>query len=292
VRVDIYSLGCMAFELLTGQVPFPGAEPDAILSQHLHRLPPRVSDFVAVPPALDQLIAEAEMMNKHPRQRPESVDVVGAWLCGIHRGQREPLSGAPLGVVIADDDPDMRAILATFVEQTVPGAEVRQAGDGEEALREIRRSSPDLALIDLDMPRLSGIELCMVLRGTSRAAQTAIAAISGAASESDRKLLGELGVTTFIRKDENAGDLLARVRALLLDISRTRSRVLAGERGGDGEPARPESVPGRLGDARRALTAGLVQRPEPGPRDARWPSRAFRSIGRDSALLRRECGIE
>lgn len=222
---DVYALGVIAFEMLTGRVPFDHRDKLKILSMHLECAPPRATDLAPnVPPHLDRLIHE--MMRKDPRERPHSMDVVGAWLRGIRRGQRTLEREAPPMVLIADDDEDMRALLASFVEQAVPEARVRICADGHEALRGFRECAPDLALLDLDMPRMTGIELCMYLRGTAQAARTSIVAISGAASEADRQLLRQLGVRRFVDKLDSANELFDSIVAELRGIVRTRSRLL------------------------------------------------------------------
>jgi tetratricopeptide (TPR) repeat protein len=58
-RADLFSLGVVLFELLTGRVPFEGPSPTAIIDRILHETPPAVSRFGAVPPALDAIVARA-----------------------------------------------------------------------------------------------------------------------------------------------------------------------------------------------------------------------------------------
>jgi serine/threonine-protein kinase len=70
-RADIYALGCTAFELLTGQVPFPDSGWQAKLDAHRWRQPPALHDFREdVPPRLEALLRQ--MMAKRPQDRPET----------------------------------------------------------------------------------------------------------------------------------------------------------------------------------------------------------------------------
>ncbi|WP_406028407.1 protein kinase [Nocardioides sp. NBC_00850] len=84
---DVYSLGCVLFEMLTGKVPYSAPHPVKILHMHLSEPVPRITDFRAVPPPLARLVTR--MLDKNPAARP-SMDQVG------HE----------LGYVLSGADPD------------------------------------------------------------------------------------------------------------------------------------------------------------------------------------------
>ena len=80
--IDIYALGVLAFEMITGRPPFRHCALRKILDMHLNATPPRLSQFTAsVPAALDQLVAS--MMDKRPQSRPQSAGEVVARLRAI-----------------------------------------------------------------------------------------------------------------------------------------------------------------------------------------------------------------
>src|SRR5262249_35198648 len=74
-RADVYGLGAVLFRCVAGQPPFEGGTPYEVLGAVLHRQAPRLSELVAVSPALDQLVAQ--MLDKDPERRP--TDGQTAW---------------------------------------------------------------------------------------------------------------------------------------------------------------------------------------------------------------------
>jgi len=84
-RADVYSLGCLLFECLTGEVPFPGDSEVAVLYAHLESPPPRASDRgPALPPAIDDVLASA--LAKSPAARPAGALELAAATAAALRG--------------------------------------------------------------------------------------------------------------------------------------------------------------------------------------------------------------
>lgn len=85
--VDIYALGIIAFEMLTGRRPFEHGEVSRILDMQVHTPPPALDELAPdVPVHLSRLVGE--MIRKTPAERPQSAEVVSAWLRGIRRSPR------------------------------------------------------------------------------------------------------------------------------------------------------------------------------------------------------------
>jgi CheY-like chemotaxis protein len=80
-------------------------------------------------------------------------------------------------ILVVDDEPDLRFILRRIFEKA--GHEVADAGDGEAALECVRRSRPELVVMDMMMPVMNGHELIRRLRADPATAQIAILAVSG-----------------------------------------------------------------------------------------------------------------
>lgn len=116
-------------------------------------------------------------------------------------------------ILIADDD---RAML-TMVEQVLlhEGYDVETAGDVEEALDVVETSAPDLFLIDLGLPRVSGVELCRRLRANPTTSNNPIIFLTGQANTYSAVEALEAGGDDYIRKPFAVRELTARIRAHL-----------------------------------------------------------------------------
>ena len=123
-------------------------------------------------------------------------------------------------MLIGEDDRAIADVLEDFVSEVAPDSTVRVARDGNAVLAHVRQSPPDLLLLDIGLPSMNGIELCMYLRGAGLAPQTDIVALSAAAQPRDVAILQQLGIRSFIRKGD---DWLDRVEDA---VHKSRSSVL------------------------------------------------------------------
>jgi DNA-binding response OmpR family regulator len=136
-------------------------------------------------------------------------------------------------VLAIEDDP---AILRGLSDNLrFEGYEVITATDGETGHQLQRQRKPDLILLDLMLPRMSGLELCRKLRGEG--IQTPILMLTARSEEPDRVLGLDLGADDYVTKPFSVRELMARVRALL-----RRSQPVA-----EGCPALPDEL--RFGEA-------------------------------------------
>jgi two-component system phosphate regulon response regulator PhoB len=123
-----------------------------------------------------------------------------------------PMRAVPI-VVAADDDPDILNLVSLRLERA--GYEVLTARDGEQALELASERAPDLILLDVSMPKLTGLDVARRLRELPATATTPIVLLTARASESDRAAGHEAGATAYLTKPFSPQELSAQVGALL-----------------------------------------------------------------------------
>jgi two-component system OmpR family response regulator len=120
------------------------------------------------------------------------------------------LCPVPRTILIVDDDPHIRELLVFAFGKA--GLDTIEAGDGEEALAMFERGSPDLIVLDINMPRMDGLEVCRRLRAKS---DVPIFFLSSRDDEIDRVLGIELGGDDYVVKPFSPREVVARSMAIL-----------------------------------------------------------------------------
>lgn len=113
-------------------------------------------------------------------------------------------------VLVVDDDPHIRELLVFALEKA--GLSARVAEDGEAALAAVAEQAPDLVILDINMPRLDGLEVCRRLRAQG---DLPILFLSSRDDEIDRVLGIELGGDDYVVKPFSPREVTARVQAIL-----------------------------------------------------------------------------
>lgn len=133
----------------------------------------------------------------------------------------------PARVLIVDDNPQGVELLEAYLEPL--GAEVKSAGDGEAALRLVKDWRPDLVLLDIMMPKMSGFEVCKRLRANPATQDVAILMVTALDQSADVERAVDAGTDDFLTKPVNKTELLLRVRSLLKGQHHTNDvdRILA-----------------------------------------------------------------
>lgn len=126
-------------------------------------------------------------------------------------------------ILVVEDEKKLVAILKGYLEQA--GFSVVTASDGEQALAVCRHEKPALVLLDLNLPRLDGWDVCRALRKESN---VPIIMVTARVEEADRLIGLELGADDYIPKPFSPREVVARVRAVL--------------RRAEGEPTRAETL--------------------------------------------------
>ncbi len=116
-------------------------------------------------------------------------------------------------VLIVDDDPFIRKLIVTTLEG-VSAFDLREAGDGEEAVQVARREGPRLVFLDIDMPRMDGIEACRQMRGEPAMAGSKIVMLTASADDTARSRAEQAGADRFLTKPFSPLDLLRLVDEL------------------------------------------------------------------------------
>ena len=116
-------------------------------------------------------------------------------------------------ILVVDDDENVAKLLGRVLG--AQGHMVRRAADGLEALALAATIAPDLILLDLDMPRLSGFEVCRAFKSDPRTRLVPIVIITGRSAAEGRLRAWELGADDFLTKPFQVADVAARCKALL-----------------------------------------------------------------------------
>ncbi len=117
-------------------------------------------------------------------------------------------------VLVVEDEPDI-ALLIKHTLERAGEAEVETVPSGDEALRAAADSQPDLVILDLNLPVLSGTDVCRVLRAQPGTAHIPIIMLTARTSEADRVCGLDLGADDYVTKPFSLRELAARVRAVL-----------------------------------------------------------------------------
>jgi serine/threonine-protein kinase len=238
---DIYSLGAVAYELLTGRPPFVGDNAMQILWQHLEAQPIPPSELrPEISSALDNVVLSA--LSKDAAGRPLNCKAFKAALLEARQVASSPLpeppfslgvsgvpavTDAPLGVhrvqqvleagpcvLIVDSDPEVRAQLAECVRDVWSRVRTVESDDGLAAFELSGRLRPDLVLTDLALPHMNGLELCAALGAQEETQQIPVVIVTGVGDPAERELVQALGAREIIDKPLE----LAIVRPLLESI--------------------------------------------------------------------------
>ena len=128
-------------------------------------------------------------------------------------------------VLIADDDRDLLALIGFTLAQA--GYLAVKAGDGPNALKAFESEAPDLVVLDINMPGMSGFQVCEAIRKTSR---VPVMILTARGEEEDLVKALELGADDYLTKPFSPRTLLARVKALLRRAGMENTTPLAAGR--------------------------------------------------------------
>jgi two-component system, OmpR family, alkaline phosphatase synthesis response regulator PhoP len=127
----------------------------------------------------------------------------------------------PARILITEDNPQGAELLEAFLADTPH--ETRIAANGEEALKAVAEWKPDVVLLDVMMPKLSGFEVCRAIRSNPETRDIGVLMVTALDQPADIDRAVDVGTDDLMTKPIHKAELLLRVRALL------RSRQARGE---------------------------------------------------------------
>lgn len=116
-------------------------------------------------------------------------------------------------ILIVDDEEDLRRVLGECL--SMEGYRIAEAADGEEALAKTREIQPDLVILDVNMPKRDGFEVCQVLKVEEATRSIPVIMVTGRAEREQVARGFEVGADEYLIKPIYPAELLARVRFLL-----------------------------------------------------------------------------
>jgi DNA-binding response OmpR family regulator len=143
-------------------------------------------------------------------------------IIGKERGTESPVAK----ILVVDDEPNIREVVSLYLRRD--GHSVSTAADGEEALKLYRQTEPDLVVLDLMLPKVSGIEVCRRIQSDRR---VPVIMLTAKGEEEDRIIGLGIGADDYVVKPFSPRELAARVEAVLRRSSEahmesSRERVL------------------------------------------------------------------
>lgn len=217
---DQYSLAVVAYEMLTGRVPFQADTPVAVLLSHMSQAMPPTRELEGklsghIEDALRRGLAKAPSDRYPSATQFVAALTPAAWTGGSREDferAKAPRRGAQ-SVLVVDDGVANRELIEACLADV--DCTIRMAEDGPTALRMIAGASPDLILLDVQMPGMDGYEVCRRVKANSVNRLIPVVMITALDRTDDRVKALDAGADDFMSKPVERAELVARVRSAL-----------------------------------------------------------------------------
>jgi CheY-like chemotaxis protein len=213
--IDVYALGCIAYELLTGTLPFYAETALGLMVQHATAKPPPPSSRrPGLPSGFDAVILKA--LEKRPEDRTASADL-------FRRSLKEARAESvePVRILVAEDDTDFRDLLALKLGMEFPDADIVCVDNGRSLVDAFAAKAASVVMIDLQMPILDGVAVTALLRARPDAQNVPIIVMTASGGPQEWKLLASLGADRFLVKPINLDDVVTTLRSAVRERSST-----------------------------------------------------------------------
>lgn len=233
-RADLFSLGASMYWTLTGREPYPETgNPLQDLHRRLITLPPQVRHVrPEIPAELSDVVAK--LMHSDPDERFPSARSVAATLTGFALWLPTAITIASEStdqmdetrrsrILVVEDDPSVRSLMTQLLKDRY---EVHEAEDAQAALAAMSANQPDLVVVDVNLPGLSGPELINQARAAGLDPdRVKVLLMSGTMPDEVLGGLSVSGADDFLAKPFKPGEFLSRIGALLLRRSSPQTNI-------------------------------------------------------------------
>jgi two-component system phosphate regulon response regulator PhoB len=135
-------------------------------------------------------------------------------------------TGSSRKILIIEDESDVADLLTLNLRKA--GYKVATAADGTSGLQKARDDRPDFIILDLMLPKMSGLEVCRILKGDAATSQTPILMLTAKAEEVDRIVGLEFGADDYVTKPFSPREVMLRIRAVLRRGEKPEETLRAG----------------------------------------------------------------
>ena len=209
-RADVFSLGCILYDLIIGRPPFFSRDEKQVVEMQLHSDP--------VPPT--EIRPELKKVFDGPVLRALPRDVMTRTPSAIQlreellkaRNEAKLPTAMQQRVIVIDDDPAIHPWYERVLDEALPLSEIVCFTNGREAMTAIEAEVPDLVLTDLTMDDMDGFELTSQIKSNPECAEVPVIICTGRGGAPDWKVLQRLGANGFLVKPIDSESLIALVR--------------------------------------------------------------------------------